>query len=124
MKKADRLKVYNKYDGHCAYCGREIEYKDMQRDHLFPQFLSELQSGLNNDHIDNLMPACRPCNTAKGGMRLEMWRDELALQVKRLRKNAQFDRALRFGQIEITESPIRFYFENIDKINNYRPFIL
>ena len=35
--KIDRLKIYNKYGGHCAYCGREIEYKQMQVDHHFPQ---------------------------------------------------------------------------------------
>lgn len=29
MKKEDRLKIYRKYDGHCAYCGKSIEYKDM-----------------------------------------------------------------------------------------------
>lgn len=28
MKKEDRLKIYRKYDGHCAYCGESIEYKD------------------------------------------------------------------------------------------------
>lgn len=37
MKKEDRLKIYRKYDGHCAYCGKSIEYKDMQVDHLVPK---------------------------------------------------------------------------------------
>lgn len=34
MKKIDRKKVFDKYNGHCAYCGRQIEYKDMQVDHI------------------------------------------------------------------------------------------
>ena len=34
MKKEIRENIYNKYNGHCAYCGREIAYKDMQVDHL------------------------------------------------------------------------------------------
>lgn len=34
--KIDRKAVYAKYNGHCAYCGRKIEYKDMQVDHLIP----------------------------------------------------------------------------------------
>ena len=25
-RKNDRYNVYNKYDGHCSYCGREIKY--------------------------------------------------------------------------------------------------
>lgn len=37
MKKETRLKVYRMYDGHCAYCGRTIEYKDMQVDHIVPK---------------------------------------------------------------------------------------
>lgn len=37
MTKEERLKVYNKYGGRCAYCGREIEYKDMQVDHIVPK---------------------------------------------------------------------------------------
>ena len=28
MNKKTREAVYQKYNGHCAYCGKEIEYKD------------------------------------------------------------------------------------------------
>lgn len=28
IPKAVRQKVYQKYGGHCAYCGRPIDYKD------------------------------------------------------------------------------------------------
>lgn len=28
VSKSKREAVYRKYDGHCAYCGREIAYKD------------------------------------------------------------------------------------------------
>lgn len=28
--------VYNKYGGHCAYCGKKIDIKDMQIDHFVP----------------------------------------------------------------------------------------
>lgn len=37
ISKKTRLAVYEKYDGHCAYCGREIRYEDMQVDHFKPQ---------------------------------------------------------------------------------------
>lgn len=111
MKKVDRNAVYRKYDGHCAYCGRFITFKQMQVDHYWPKYLSHCQPGLDNNRHENLMPSCQKCNIHKKGMDPEMWRSELQLQVTRLRKNAQFDRALRFGQIQITEKPVVFYFE-------------
>ena len=36
--KADRLQVFNKYGGHCSYCGREMEINEMQVDHLIPHY--------------------------------------------------------------------------------------
>lgn len=29
-----RKQVYEKYNGHCAYCGCKLDYKDMQVDHV------------------------------------------------------------------------------------------
>ena len=115
MKKELREKIYQKYSGHCSYCGKEIEYKDMQVDHYFPQQLKHWLGDVDINFYENLMPSCRQCNNHKHGMRIEEWRSELSLQVKRLRKNAQFDRALRFGQIKITESNIVFYFEKFNR---------
>jgi len=107
----DRKLVYQKYCGHCAYCGLKIEYDRMQVDHLLPQFLADQEPDLDNDRPENLMPSCQKCNSHKGGMRLEEWSTVLTRQVTMLRKNAQFDRALRFGQIDLTPKPIVFYFE-------------
>jgi len=109
--KIDRKKIHNKFNSHCAYCGREITIRQMQIDHYWPQFLANFQPGEDNNREENLMPSCAKCNNHKHGMRPEIWRKELQLQVTRLRKNTQFDRALRFGQLEITEKPIVFYFE-------------
>lgn len=110
-EKIDRGKVYDKYAGHCAYCGREITMKQMQVDHMWPKFSAHQQPDLDNDRFDNLMPVCQKCNIVKRSWKLEEWRNELQQQVTRLRKNAQFNRALTFKQIEITEKPIVFYFE-------------
>ena len=37
MKKSDRIRVWNKYRQRCAYCGKLLEYKDMQVDHIIPR---------------------------------------------------------------------------------------
>lgn len=36
LTKDERMAVYKKTNGHCAYCGCELEYKDMQVDHVIP----------------------------------------------------------------------------------------
>lgn len=110
MAMIDREKVYKKYNGHCAYCGCKL--KRMQVDHYWPKHLALIEPLLDNDRLENLMPSCQKCNIHKGGMRPEVWRKELQRQVSMLKKNAQFDRALRFNQIQITEKPVVFYFEN------------
>jgi len=106
-----REEIHKKYNGRCAYCGDKIDIKKMQVDHFWPQFLAHFQPDLDNNRPENLMPSCRKCNNFKHAMRPEAFRAELALQVTRLQKTAQFNRALRFNQITITESPIVFYFE-------------
>ena len=32
----NRRDIFNKYDGHCAYCGRKIEFDDMTIDNIIP----------------------------------------------------------------------------------------
>lgn len=61
ISKSKREAVYRKYDGHCAYCGREIAYKDMQVDHFLPLRAWGIEDA-GTDDISNLMPACRMCN--------------------------------------------------------------
>lgn len=68
IPKAVRQQVYGKYDRHCAYCGKEIKYKDMQVDHLESYWKG------GEDDISNYMPSCRRCNHYKRGNSLEGWR--------------------------------------------------
>ena len=109
----DRQAVYDKCDGHCAYCGCELPFNKMQVDHYEPQFLKHFKPDEDNNHIDNLLPSCQPCNIHKHAWRPEDWRNELSRQVEMLStRNAQFKRAVRFGQVKILDRPIVFYFEN------------
>jgi len=116
--KVNRREVYDKCNGHCGYCGRTLEFKRMQVDHLHPRFLSHFYPDLDENRIENLLPTCAKCNNHKSAYRLEEWRKELSFQVSMLRKSAQFDRALRFGQVEVKETPIVFYFETTGNIHN------
>ena len=73
ISKSKREAVYRKYDGHCAYCGREIAYKDMQVDHFQPLRAWGIEDA-GTDDLDNLMPACRMCNHYKRANSLETFR--------------------------------------------------
>jgi len=123
-KKERRKAIFNKYNGRCAYCGCELKFNKFHVDHIIPKFHAHFYGNRDINDIDNLNPACLKCNNYKGALPLDSkhpghsFRDQLAKQVERLRKSAQFDRALRFGQIEITESPIVFYYEKYQEDSN------
>lgn len=110
MKKLLRQEVYNKYNGHCAYCGCKISIKEMQIDHILPQRLGGLTE------IKNLNPTCRLCNHYKRATTLEVWRDEfLGKIIERLRKIYIFRVAEKFGMIEVKEWNKKFYMEDCKK---------
>lgn len=119
-----RKQVYNKYEGHCAYCGKKIDYKDMQIDYLIPQcVLRSSQQKYTSEQInciDNYMPTCRRCNHYKRGNSLETFREMIrTIPSKLLRDNYIFNIANDFNIIKIPNistdniNPqyIHFYFE-------------
>jgi len=125
FSKQQRIVIYSKFHGKCAYCGADIQLKDMQVDHIIPQrnfiqhihnrfripeFLNHLtELDLNND--DNLHPACRICNKWKSDFDLELFRSELSEQVHRLNSySTNYRIAKKYGQIQETVAPIRFFF--------------
>lgn len=123
--KINRQVVYDKYDGHCAYCGSELSsIKDMQIDHIRSKrnFYVGHRRDIPDyavDDIRNLNPACRTCNNFKTAMDLEEFRRELSQQVSRARKySINFRMAEKFGQLIATEKPIIFYFEIINENNS------
>ena len=104
--KIDRQKVYEKYNGHCAYCGKAISIKDMQVDHILPK-----RNG-GTDDIDNLNPSCRLCNHYKRAAGIETFRNDLlGGLIKRLMKIYIFRVALDYGIITINGWDKKFYFE-------------
>lgn len=55
-----RQAVYDKYNGRCTYCGRQITWSEFTIDHIVP-----LANGGTNE-IDNLTCSCEHCNYLKG----------------------------------------------------------
>lgn len=126
MHKYSRNAVWEKYNGHCAYCGEEITVREMPVDHIFPKHLAywldspvmmkDYQWMLNKDIDDttNLNPACRVCNKWKNTWTVEQFREEIFFQVNRLEKyTAGFRMAKRYGLITETGNTVKFYFERI-----------
>lgn len=112
ISKKIRQQVYDKCGGHCAYCGHEIVYKDMQVDHIHPQYLG------GADDLGNLNPSCRMCNRRKGTLTIEKFRSEIVAQADRAMSTFQARMSLAYGLIQRVNHPVIFYFETInDKIN-------
>lgn len=102
-----RDEVHAMFGGNCAYCGCELK-KGWHVDHVVPVAVGGV------DGIENLMPACPPCNNFKTSFTLEQFRIELQLQVHRGRKySINFKMAERYNQIEVKETPIVFWFEKL-----------
>lgn len=60
--------IFDKMEGHCAYCGCEISLQTMQVDHVVP-----LRKG-GSDVLANMLPACRSCNHYKHTLTVEQFR--------------------------------------------------
>ena len=108
FSKSVRQSVYEKYGGRCAYCGRKIEYNDMQVDHFVAKRVWN-ESG--SDDFSNLMPACRMCNHYKRANSLETFRRYIQEIPRKLRQNYIYKVGVAYGNVIENEKPIKFYFE-------------
>ena len=106
-----RKQVYEKYNGHCAYCGCELDIKDMQVDHLDSVYRAEYEGREVDNTTDNYMPSCRQCNFYKGAATIE----EFSGKIQHLKKTALIDFPVRlaqkYGIIQVNEWDGKFYFE-------------
>ena len=111
-----------KYGGRCAYCGNKLGSK-WHADHLeavqragrwvFGKYVTDgTMHRPEHDHLDNMMPACIPCNIHKSDFKLESWRKYLEQSAERLRNNySTYRHALRFGLVAEAPPKVTFYFE-------------
>lgn len=106
---AERKLVYEKMNGHCAYCGCALRYEDMQVDHVVPL---NGWSKQGDDVIDNMLPACRSCNHYKSASTLEGFRNMVEHMPETLfRDSVTYKNAVRFGLVIPNPHPVVFYFE-------------
>ena len=114
-----REAVYLKYDGHCAYCGKELDYKGWQLDHLIP-VQRERFGKYTEEQIEcfeNYMPSCRRCNHAKRSYSLENFRkfvEEIPRKLKE--RNYIYKVGLDYGLVEGHSQKVEFYFEFLKRI--------
>jgi len=109
MNKAERMQIYDKYNGHCAYCGKAIGHKDMQVDHIDPQ--CRYADKTVADRIENLNPSCRRCNHYKRAASLETFRKMLKTLHERTQKIYINKVAEDYGIIKMHVWDGLFYFE-------------
>ena len=116
ISKKTRQAVYAKYDGHCAYCGKALEYKDMQLDHLIPKQRERFKR-YTEEEIEcfaNYMPSCRRCNHYKRAHTLECFRQMIEeIPQKLFRDSYIYKVGLDYGLVFANEHKVVFYFEQV-----------
>lgn len=110
MKKETRIKIWNKYDCKCAYCGELLEYNKMQVDHIEPKYLG------GKDNIDNYNPSCRQCNFYKGTFSIDGFKKQLSTIHERIKKPFIVRLAIKYGIVKFKPFNGKFYFETHNPI--------
>jgi 5-methylcytosine-specific restriction endonuclease McrA len=113
ISKKLRQSVFDKSHGFCWYCGDYLSDK-WHVDHIEP-IRRSADGGVHSlelHNIDNLAPACVPCNLFKSVYSVEGFRAKISKQPDRARKSSvNFRTAERFGLIKETPTDIIFWFE-------------
>jgi len=71
-RKNRRIKIFNKFNGRCAYCGQKIKIENFEIDHKIPKIAGEKEI----HEYKNLVPACKTCNSIKNNLTIEEFRSD------------------------------------------------
>lgn len=128
MSKAkDRVIIFNKFGGKCAYCGCEL-LKGWHVDHVesverISRYDKDKRKFIytgkmhrpENDHMDNLNPSCASCNIQKSGANIEQFRRNISQFVHSLNTySTPYKFARRYALISETNIEVKFYFETFN----------
>ena len=114
IPKAAREEVFHKYGGHCAYCGKVLDPKNWQLDHLIPVQREKWGKATEAEveNFNNFMPSCRRCNLYKRAHSLETFRKYIEEIPRKLQeRNYIYKVGLDYNLIEEHPRKIVFYFE-------------
>jgi len=116
MMDKERQIIYNKSNGRCWYCGDKLEGKRWHKDYFEPVIRDGGEITYpERDHIDNLVPACDPCNLFKAAFSLDDLRYEIEQQVERARQySVNFRTAERFGLVKVIGDGVKFHYEKVN----------
>lgn len=123
LTKAQRAALREKFGGRCAYCGGELG-KTWHADHIEPLVRNNWFTRIgatprppdypHRDTLENMNPACPPCNIDKHSLSLESWRQMIQRTNEVLSRDvATFRRAIRYGLVKLDDRPVTFYFERL-----------
>ena len=92
----NRIEIFNKYDGKCAYSSKELS-DDWQIDHVIPKSktLQSFHKITNHNDKDNVVPCKSIINHYKRGYDLEQFRQYMLtfhLRLAKLPKNPRTDK--------------------------------
>jgi DNA-directed RNA polymerase subunit M/transcription elongation factor TFIIS len=124
MKKSDRIKIFEKYGGKCAYCGCDLT-KNWHADHIQPivrdskwdrkkgKFVnSGICRNLGNEILENYNPACPSCNIQKNSFTLEQFRSNIQGFLNSLNLySTQYKFVKKYGLVTETKMEVKFFFE-------------
>ena len=128
MSSDTKREVFNKTNGHCAYCGKTLNFEgDWHIDHIKPKWAG----GSNN--ISNKYPSCILCNTRKYLHTPEEFKDFMKSQIIKRQEYAigkylfylsDYLKPEEYKKITsayhkfigtIENMPIKFYYEQMEK---------
>ena len=124
MRKSDRIKIFEKYGGKCAYCGCDLT-KSWHADHIQPIVRDSkwdrkrgrfVNGGTcrnpENEILQNYNPSCSSCNIQKNSFTLEQFRSNIQGFLNSLNQySTQYKFVKRYGLVTETQNEVKFFFE-------------
>jgi hypothetical protein len=99
--------IYDKFGGHCAYCGEKLTMDSMRVDMVMGV------TGYEDNRIENLFPVCVTCRIIKGGRSLVWFRGYIKRLYDHIHKDRKIRLAVRLGFLhyEPLGAPGAFFYE-------------